>query len=215
MGVDTGAIWWGEPGTNGQHSFYQLLHQGTSPVPADFIVFAQPVNPVGDHHDKLVANVLAQAHVLAFGKTAAEVAADGVAPDLVPHKVMPGDRPSTTLLLDRLTPRALGSLVALYEHSVLTQGVVWGVDSFDQWGVELGKAMAGRLLPALEADDVPDLSGRTPLRVAQGVEYGNSFAAQPQSVELLKKLGAKDIPCPGLCLNLVPEEKLPPEGGSK
>ena len=159
VGVDTGAIWWGEPGTNGQHSFYQLLHQGTTPVPADFIFFAQPVNDVGDHHDKLIANVLAQAHVLAFGRTADEVAADGVAPDLVPHKVMPGDRPSTTLMLDRLTPYSLGSLVALYEHVVLTQGVVWGVDSFDQWGVELGKAMAGQLLPALTAEGVPDLSG--------------------------------------------------------
>ncbi len=158
VGVDTGAIWWGEPGTNGQHSFYQLLHQGTTPVPADFIFFAQPINDVGDHHDKLIANVLAQAHVLAFGRSADEVRADGVAEDLVMHKVMPGDRPSTTLMLDRLTPYALGSLVALYEHVVLTQGVVWGIDSFDQWGVELGKSMAGQLLPGLTADDVPDLS---------------------------------------------------------
>jgi glucose-6-phosphate isomerase len=158
VGVDTGAIWWGEPGTNGQHSFYQLLHQGTTPVPADFIVFAQPLNDVGDHHDKLVANVLAQAHVLAFGKNADEVRADGVPEHLVAHKVMPGNRPSTTLMLERLTPYALGSLVALYEHVVLTQGVVWGVDSFDQWGVELGKAMAGRLLPALQSDEMPDLT---------------------------------------------------------
>ncbi|HET7900493.1 MAG TPA: glucose-6-phosphate isomerase [Candidatus Nanopelagicales bacterium] len=171
VGVDTGAIWWGEPGTNGQHSFYQLLHQGTTPVPADFIMFAQPVNDVGDHHDKLIANVLAQAHVLAFGRTADEVRADGVAEDLVPHKVMPGDRPSSTLMLERLTPYALGSLVALYEHVVLTQGVVWGVDSFDQWGVELGKAMAGQLLPGLTADDVPDFSHFDPSTAALAMRY--------------------------------------------
>ncbi len=158
VGVDTSAIWWGEPGTNGQHSFYQLLHQGTPLVPADFLFFAQPVNGVGDHHDKLISNVLAQAHVLGFGRTADEVRAAGVPEDLVAHKVMPGNRPSTTLMLDRLTPYSLGSLVALYEHVVLTQGVVWGVDSFDQWGVELGKEMAGKLLPALTADDIPDLS---------------------------------------------------------
>jgi glucose-6-phosphate isomerase len=158
VGVDTGAIWWGEPGTNGQHSFYQLLHQGTSPVPADFLLFAQPVNAVGDHHDKLISNVLAQAHVLGFGRTADEVRAAGTPEDLVAHKVMPGNRPSTTLMLETLTPYALGTLVALYEHIVLTQGVVWGVDSFDQWGVELGKEMAGKLLPALTADDIPDLS---------------------------------------------------------
>jgi glucose-6-phosphate isomerase len=158
VGVDTGAIWWGEPGTNGQHSFYQLLHQGTSPVPADFLLFAEPLNNVGDHHDKLIANVLAQAHVLAFGRDADEVRAAGTPENLVPHKVMPGNRPSTTLMLDTLTPYALGSLVALYEHVVLTQGVVWGVDSFDQWGVELGKEMAGKLLPALTAADIPDLS---------------------------------------------------------
>jgi glucose-6-phosphate isomerase len=158
VGVDTGAVWWGEPGTNGQHSFYQLLHQGTSLVTTDFLLFALPVNDVGDHHDKLIANVLAQSHVLAFGRTADEVRADGVAEDLVAHKVMPGNRPSTTLMLDRLSPYALGSLVALYEHLVFTQGVVWGVNPFDQWGVELGKVMAGQLLPALTADDVPDLS---------------------------------------------------------
>jgi glucose-6-phosphate isomerase len=158
VGVDTGAVWWGEPGTNGQHSFYQLLHQGTSLVTTDFLLFALPVNDVGDHHDKLIANVLAQAHVLAFGRTADEVRADGVAEDLVAHKVMPGNRPSTTLMLDRLSPYALGSLVALYEHLVFTQGVVWGVNPFDQWGVELGKVMAGQLLPALTVDDVPDLS---------------------------------------------------------
>jgi glucose-6-phosphate isomerase len=171
VGVDTGAIWWGEPGTNGQHSFYQLLHQGTSPVPADFILFGEPVNGVGDHHDKLVANVLAQAHVLAFGRTADEVRAAGTAEDLVAHKVMPGNRPSTTLLLERLTPYSLGTLVALYEHLVLTQGVVWGVDSFDQWGVELGKEMAGRLLPALTSDDVPDLSAFDPSTATLALRY--------------------------------------------
>ncbi|MBI1376122.1 MAG: glucose-6-phosphate isomerase [Frankiales bacterium] len=171
VGVDTGAIWWGEPGTNGQHSFYQLLHQGTTPVPADFLLFAQPVNAVGDHHDKLVSNVLAQAHVLAFGRTADEVRAAGVPEHLVPHKVMPGNRPSTTLMLEHLTPYALGSLVALYEHVVLTQGVVWGVDSFDQWGVELGKEMAGRLLPALTSDDLPDLSAFDASTAALALRY--------------------------------------------
>ena len=155
VGVDTGAIWWGEPGTNGQHSFYQLLHQGTATVPADFILFARPAEPVGDHQPKLAANVLAQTHVLAFGRTAEEVAAEGVAPELVAHKVMPGNRPSTTLLLERLTPYALGTLVALYEHATLTAGVVWGIDSFDQWGVELGKVMAGRLLPAVSGQAQP------------------------------------------------------------
>ncbi len=171
VGVDTGAIWWGEPGTNGQHSFYQLLHQGTSPVPADFLLFAQPVNDVGDHHDKLIANVLAQAHVLAFGRSAEEVRADGVPENLLAHKVMPGNRPSTTLMLDRLTPYSLGTLVALYEHVVLTQGVVWGVDSFDQWGVELGKGMAGQLLPALIADDIADLSHFDPSTAALALRY--------------------------------------------
>jgi glucose-6-phosphate isomerase len=171
VGVDTCAVWWGEPGTNGQHSFYQMLHQGTALVPADFIFFAQPVNDVGDHHDKLVSNVLAQAHVLAFGKTADELRAEGVEDRLVPHKVMPGNRPSTTLMLDRLSPYALGTLVALYEHVVLTQGVVWGINSFDQWGVELGKVMAGRLLPALQDDDVPDLSGVDASTAALALRY--------------------------------------------
>jgi glucose-6-phosphate isomerase len=157
VGVDTGAIWWGEPGTNGQHSFYQLLHQGTATVPADFVLFANPAEVVGDHQPKLAANVLAQTHVLAFGRTAEEVAAEGVPAELVTAKVMPGNRPSTTLLLERLTPHALGTLVALYEHATFTAGVVWGIDSFDQWGVELGKVMAGRLLPALTEDhDAPD-----------------------------------------------------------
>ncbi len=171
VGVDTGAVWFGEPGTNGQHSFYQLLHQGTTVVPVDFIFFAQPTNDVGDHHDKLIANVLAQANVLAFGRTADEVRAKGVPEELMQHKLMPGNRPSTTLMLDRLTPYALGTLVSLYEHLVLTQGVVWGIDSFDQWGVELGKEMAGELLPALIAHDVPDLSAFDASTAALALRY--------------------------------------------
>jgi glucose-6-phosphate isomerase len=159
VGVDTGSIWWGEPGTNGQHSFYQLLHQGTTISTADFIMFANPVNDIGDHHDKLIANVLAQTNVLAFGRTADELAAAGTPQELVPHKVMPGNRPSSLLMLDRLNPRSLGSLIALYEHVVFTQGVIWGVDSFDQWGVELGKAMASEVLPALVSQSDPALSG--------------------------------------------------------
>ena len=156
VGVQTGAIFWGEPGTNGQHSFYQLIHQGTSTIACDFLFFLEPVNPLPatdapDHHDLLVANVLAQSAVLAFGKTAAEVAADGTPAHLVPHKVMPGDRPSSVILAERLDPRTLGRLVALYEHSVFTQGVVWGINSFDQWGVELGKVMAKKIAPLLTA----------------------------------------------------------------
>ena len=156
VGVQTGAIFWGEPGTNGQHSFYQLIHQGTSTIACDFLFFLEPVNPLPatdapDHHDLLVANVLAQSAVLAFGKTAAEVAADGTPAHLVPHKVMPGDRPSSVIFAERLDPRTLGLLVALYEHSVFTQGVVWGINSFDQWGVELGKVMAKKIAPLLTA----------------------------------------------------------------
>jgi glucose-6-phosphate isomerase len=147
----TGAVYWGEPGTNGQHSFYQLLHQGTHMVPCDFIAFAQPLNPLGRHHDVLMANVFAQAEALAFGKTAHEVQAEGVPAWLVPHRTFPGNRPSSMLLLERLTPAALGRLVALYEHSVFTQGAILRLDSFDQWGVELGKALAGRILPELES----------------------------------------------------------------
>ncbi|MCC6868253.1 MAG: glucose-6-phosphate isomerase [Burkholderiales bacterium] len=147
--VDTGPIYWGEPGTNGQHSFYQLIHQGTRLIPCDFIVFAKTMNPLGAHHDLLVANVFAQAEALAFGKTAAEVAAEGVPASLVPHRVFTGNRPSNVLLLDTLTPAALGRLVALYEHSVFTQGVIFGINSFDQWGVELGKALAQRIVPEL------------------------------------------------------------------
>ena len=147
--VDTAPIVWGEPGTNGQHSFHQLLHQGTPLVPVDIVAFASASTPLGDHHDLLLANALAQAQALAFGRTADELREAGVAEALVPHKVMPGNRPSTFLLLERLTPFALGSLVALYEHVVFTQGAVWGIDSFDQWGVELGKELAVELAPAV------------------------------------------------------------------
>jgi glucose-6-phosphate isomerase len=147
--LDTGEIVWGEPGTNGQHAFYQLLHQGTTFVPADFIAFANPTHELGDQHDLLAANCFAQSSVLALGRTADEVAAEGTPAHLVAHKVMPGNRPSSTILAPVLSPSTLGQLVALYEHTVFTEGVVWGIDSFDQWGVELGKVMAGRLAPAL------------------------------------------------------------------
>src|SRR5262245_55733712 len=154
---ETGAIFWGEPGTNGQHSFYQLIHQGTKLVPCDFIAFGQALNPLPPHHDLLVANVFAQAEALAFGKTADEVRAEGTPERLVPHRTFEGNRPSTVILADRLTPGVLGSLVALYEHSVFTQGTIWGIDSFDQWGVELGKVLAKRIVPELQAKDEPDL----------------------------------------------------------
>ena len=147
----TGPIYWGEPGTNGQHSFYQLIHQGTKLIPCDFIAFAQPLNPLGRHHDILLANVFAQAEALAFGKTSQEVQAEGTPPWLVPHRTFEGNRPSNTILLERLTPAALGKLVALYEHSVFTQGAIWQIDSFDQWGVELGKVLAQRIIPELES----------------------------------------------------------------
>jgi glucose-6-phosphate isomerase len=153
--VDTAAVLWGEPGTNGQHSFHQLLHQGTALVPCDFIVLLESLNPLGEHHTLLVANALAQAEALAFGRTADEVRAAGVPEQLVPHMTFPGNRPSSTMLLGRLTPSSLGSLLALYEHSVLTQGVIWGVDSFDQWGVELGKTLAGRIAPELAGGEEP------------------------------------------------------------
>jgi glucose-6-phosphate isomerase len=156
--VDTAPILWGEPGTNGQHSFYQLIHQGTRLVPCDFIGFAQPLNPLGRQHDLLMSNLFAQAEALAFGKRAAEVAAEGVAPELVAHRTFDGNRPSNTLLAQRLTPAALGALVALYEHSVFTQGVIWGIDSFDQWGVELGKALALKVAPELEAEAEGELA---------------------------------------------------------
>jgi len=154
----TGPIYWGEPGTNGQHSFYQLIHQGTRLIPCDFIAFARALNPLGRHHDILLANIFAQAEALAFGRTAAEVAADGTPDWLVPHRAFEGNRPSNTLLLDRLTPGALGKLVALYEHSVFTQGTIWHIDSFDQWGVELGKVLAQRIIPELESAAEPHLT---------------------------------------------------------
>jgi glucose-6-phosphate isomerase len=153
----TGPVYWGEPGTNGQHSFYQLIHQGTELIPADFIGFAHSLNPLGEHHDILTANVFAQGEALAFGKTPEQVAAEGTPEWLVPHRVFEGNRPSNTLLLERLTPRSLGSLIALYEHSVFTQGTVWSVNSFDQWGVELGKVLAKKVAAELSAADEPDL----------------------------------------------------------
>jgi glucose-6-phosphate isomerase len=154
---ETSAIYWGEPGTNGQHSFYQLIHQGTKLIPCDFIAFCETLNPLGDHHDLLLANVFAQTEALAFGKTAEEVEAEGVPADLVPHKVFEGNRPTNTILAGRLTPETLGKLVALYEHSVFTQGTVWGINPFDQWGVELGKVLAKRIAAELEAAGDPDL----------------------------------------------------------
>jgi glucose-6-phosphate isomerase len=153
----TGPIYWGEPGTNGQHSFYQLLHQGTKLIPCDFIAFAQPLNPLGRHHDILLANVFAQSEALAFGKTSAEVEAEGTPSWLVPHRTFEGNRPSNTFLLQKLTPAALGKLVALYEHSVFTQGAIWQIDSFDQWGVELGKVLAQRIIPELESNKEAEL----------------------------------------------------------
>jgi len=153
IAYQTGPIYWGEPGTNGQHSFYQLLHQGTKLIPCDFIGFVQPLNPLGHHHDILFANMFAQAEALAFGKTPEEVRAENIPAWLVPHQTFEGNRPSSTLLMERLTPAALGKLVALYEHSVFTQGVLWDIDSFDQWGVELGKALATRIMPELETTD--------------------------------------------------------------
>ncbi len=153
----TGAVYWGEPGTNGQHSFYQLIHQGTMLIPADLIGFGQTLNPLGDHHDILSSNVFAQAQALAFGKTEAEVRAEGTAPQVVPHRAMEGNRPTNVLLARVLTPRLLGALVALYEHSVFTQGTIWNIDSFDQWGVELGKVLAAAIIPELTSETQPPL----------------------------------------------------------
>jgi len=153
----TSPIYWGEPGTNGQHSFYQLIHQGTKLIPCDFIAFVQPLNPLGRHHDMLMANVFAQTEALAFGKTAEEVRVEGTPEWLVPHRVFEGNRPSNTILADRLTPETLGKLVALYEHIVFTQGAIWNIDSFDQWGVELGKMLAQRIIPELESQEAPRL----------------------------------------------------------
>jgi len=153
--TDTGPVYWGEPGTNGQHSFYQLIHQGTRLIPCDFIAFAQPLNALGRHHDMLMANVFAQTEALAFGKTTEEVKAEGTPDWLIPHRVFEGNRPSNTILGARLTPEVLGKLVALYEHSVFTQGAIWNIDSFDQWGVELGKVLAKRIIGELESNEAP------------------------------------------------------------
>ncbi len=158
---DTGPVYWGEPGTNGQHSFYQLIHQGTRLIPCDFIAFGKPLNPLGPHHDMLLANVLAQAEALAFGKTLQEVRAEGTPDWLAPHRVFEGNRPSNTILAERLSPETLGKLVALYEHSVFTQGSIWNIDSFDQWGVELGKVLAQRIIPELEGKAEPKLNHDT------------------------------------------------------
>jgi glucose-6-phosphate isomerase len=155
---ETSPIYWGEPGTNGQHSFYQLIHQGTRLIPADFIAFHHPLNPLGRHHDLLMANVFAQAEALAFGKTAEQVKKEGTPDWLVPHRTFEGNRPSNTILAERLTPDTLGKLVALYEHIVYTQGVIWDLDPFDQWGVELGKVLAQRIIPELESQKEPALS---------------------------------------------------------
>ena len=157
VNYDTGPVYWGEPGTNGQHSFYQLIHQGTRLIPCDFIAFGHALTPLGRHHDMLLSNVFAQAEALAFGKTAEQVRAEGTPKWLVPHRVFEGNRPSNVILADRLTPEVLGKLVALYEHSVFTQGAIWNINSFDQWGVELGKALAQRIIPELEASSEPEL----------------------------------------------------------
>jgi glucose-6-phosphate isomerase len=154
----TGPVIWGEPGTNGQHAFYQLIHQGTKLIPCDFIGFCRSRNPIGDHHDKLMSNFFAQTEALAFGKTAAEVAAEGVAAALTPHKTFEGNRPTNTIMAEQLTPRVLGQLIALYEHKIFTQGIIWNIHSFDQWGVELGKALANRILPELVAEAAPRLA---------------------------------------------------------
>ncbi|HEY1223084.1 MAG TPA: glucose-6-phosphate isomerase, partial [Acidimicrobiales bacterium] len=154
---DTGALYWGEPGTNGQHSFYQLIHQGTTIVPLDLIGFARSLNPIGPHHDILSSNVFAQAEGLAFGKTEAQVRAEGTPERAVAHRVMEGNRPTNVLLCEVLTPRLLGTLIALYEHVVFTQGTIWGIDSFDQWGVELGKVLAVKIIPELQAEAEPVL----------------------------------------------------------
>jgi glucose-6-phosphate isomerase len=151
-------VYWGEPGTNGQHSFYQLIHQGTKLIPCDFIAFSRPLHALGRHHELLLANVYAQAEALAFGKTAQEVRAENTPAALVPHRTFEGNRPSNMILLEQLTPESLGKLVALYEHSVFTQGAIWQIDSFDQWGVELGKVLAGRIILELEEKTEPQLT---------------------------------------------------------
>ena len=158
VSYSTGPIYWGEPGTNGQHSFYQLIHQGTNLIPCDFIAFNKTLNELGRHHDILIANIFAQTEALAFGKTPEQVKSEGTPDWLVPHRVSEGNRPSNTILADKLTPKILGTLVALYEHSVFTQGTIWQINSFDQWGVELGKALAQRIIPELEGSTEPALS---------------------------------------------------------
>jgi glucose-6-phosphate isomerase len=156
--MDTGPIVWGEPGTNGQHAFYQLIHQGTAIVPSDLIGFLESSDDIGSQHDLLMGNLFAQAEALAFGKTAEEVAADGVAPDLVPHRTFPGNRPTSLIIAPKLTPSVLGQLIALYEHKVFTQGIIWGINSFDQWGVELGKVLATAIIGELTAGEVGELN---------------------------------------------------------
>jgi len=158
VNYQTGPIIWGQPGTNGQHAYYQLIHQGTKLIPADFIGFNQTLNPLGRHHDLLMANFFAQTEALAFGKTEAEVKADGVEDWLVPHRTFEGNRPTNTILADRLTPETLGKLIALYEHKVFVQGTIWKINSFDQWGVELGKVLANRIIPELESPEAPKLT---------------------------------------------------------
>ncbi|MFN2282493.1 MAG: glucose-6-phosphate isomerase, partial [Anaerolineales bacterium] len=172
----TGPIYWGEPGTNGQHSFYQLIHQGTKLIPCDLIAFRQALNPLGQHHDLLIANVFAQGKALAFGKTADEVQAEGVPDQLIPHRTFPGNIPTTTILADRLTPESLGKLVALYEHSVFTQGVLWHINSFDQWGVELGKVLANQITPLLQGDAPLQQDSST----ARLIEYYRAGRNTPQ-----------------------------------
>jgi glucose-6-phosphate isomerase len=157
VAVNTSPVYWGEPGTNGQHSFYQLIHQGTKLIPCDFIAFGKSLNSLGSHHDMLLANVLAQSEALAFGKTLEEVQAEGTPDWLAPHRVFEGNRPSNTILAERLTPGILGKLIALYEHAVFTQGIIWNINSFDQWGVELGKVLAQRIIPELESASAPEL----------------------------------------------------------
>ena len=194
----TGEIFWGEPGTNGQHAFYQLLHQGTKLVPADFIAFAQSTHETGDQHDLLMANCLAQTKALAFGRTAEEVAAEGTPAPLVPHKVMPGNRPSSTIVAPKLTPSVLGQLVALYEHTVFVEGTIWGIDSFDQWGVELGKVMAKELAPLLTAGRHRTSPGRTPRRRRWPVATGRCEDAPAEhsgaALEAVQGLARQEAP---------------------
>ena len=219
---DTGAIFWGEPGTNGQHSFYQLIHQGTRLIPCDFIGFFHSNNPLGNHHDLLMSNVFAQGEALAFGKTAEQVRAEGTAEDVVPHRVMEGNRPSNTILAERLDPETLGALVALYEHSVFTQGAIWGIDSFDQWGVELGKVLAVAIIPELEAEAEPKLRARQldqrpdpplPQRPARGIGSTScsSLDALPLAASASNLLAAREQMAFTLAL---PHRPLLPRGGA-